>query len=90
MSNDNQTNPRQSPPTSQLIIEGWSVAGPSPAAVAWATRLKEETFRDIYALAVEADKIAEEARNNERRRIFNMGFLELAREFWKGKKLYEK
>ena len=78
-----QTNPRQSPP-----IDG--IAGPSPAAVAWATRLREETFRDIYALAVEADKIAEEARNNERRRIFNMGFLELAREFWKGKKLYEK
>lgn len=60
----------------------------SPAAMAWATRLTEDTFRDVYALAVEADKIAEEARTNERKRIFEMGFLELCREFWKGRKLY--
>jgi hypothetical protein len=60
---------------------------PSPAALAWATRLTEIQFRDVYLLASMVDEVAEEARVNERRRIFNMGFFELCREFWRGEKI---
>jgi hypothetical protein len=62
---------------------------PSPAAVAFATRITEEQFRDVYVFAAMIDEIAEEARTNERKRIFKMGFMEMWREFWKGRKLYD-
>jgi hypothetical protein len=62
----------------------------SPAAMAAATRLTEEQFRDVYQLASFLDNIAEEARASERTKIFNMNAVDLIRLFWEGKKLYRK
>jgi hypothetical protein len=61
---------------------------PSPAGVAWATRLTEEQFRNVYTLAHLVDQVAEEARENERKRIFGMSFFDLCHEFWKGRKFH--
>lgn len=74
----NKSNPFPSQPLTE---------GPSPAAVAWATRITPEVFSDVYLLASEIDKVAEEARRNERARIFHMSFSEIVLEFWKGRKL---
>lgn len=63
---------------------------PSPAAVAAATRMTEEIFRDITRLAWYLDAIAEEARMNERKRIFSMGPRELTMLFWNSRKLHRR
>lgn len=63
---------------------------PSAAAMAFVARLTEEDWKDVYQLACKIDDVAEEARVNERRRIFSMGFMEIMREFWKGQKLHAK
>lgn len=70
-----------------LLREWYSTNNPSPAAVAAATRITEEEFKDVYRLALILDSIAEEARKNERERILGMNFWEMCREFWKGRKL---
>lgn len=62
----------------------------SPAALAFASRVTQEQFEDVYFFASMIDKVAEGARTNERARIFRMSFTELFREFWKGRKLYER
>ena len=62
---------------------------PSPAAVAWATRLSEEDFLNVYQLAAKIDEVAEEARMNERKRIFSMGFIELLTEVFRVKKIHK-
>jgi hypothetical protein len=49
-----------------------------------------DDFKDVYFLATLVDDVAQEARDNERKRIFSMGFFELCREFWKGKQFYAK
>jgi hypothetical protein len=63
----------------------------SPAALAFATRLTIEDFLDVYKFASIIDtafeKALSQAVEEERQRIFRMGFLELWREFWKGRKL---
>lgn len=65
---------------------------PSPAALAFATRITSEQFQDVYVFAVEIDRAfsaaLERTRMEERRRIFNMGAWELIQEFWRSKKLY--
>lgn len=63
---------------------------PSPAALAAATRLTEEIFLDVNALACFLDGIAQEARENERKRIFAMSAREIFAAFWNNKKLYRK
>lgn len=63
---------------------------PSPAAVAAATRITQKQYEDVYTFASILDGIAQEARDNERKRIFKMGFFQLCREFWRGRKLYGK
>lgn len=63
---------------------------PSPAALAAATRLTEEIYHDVYKLANFLDAIAEEARENERRRILSMTFMDIFREFWQRRKLQRK
>ena len=63
---------------------------PSPAGLAAATRLTEDIFIDTYRCACFLDDIAEEARTNERKRIFNLGILELTKLFWESRKLYRK
>jgi hypothetical protein len=63
---------------------------PSPPAVAWVTRLDDQTLHDVYLLAEKVDDLVAEIRLKERQRIYRMGFLELVKEFWKGKKLYDK
>ena len=55
--------------------------------MAFATRITEEQFRDITEFALLIDGVAQEARENERARIFRMGFTELVGEFWKGRRL---
>lgn len=72
--------PLQATPRSQLR--------PSPPAVAWVTRLDDQTLHDVYLLAEKVDDLVAEIREKERKRIYGMGFLELFREFWKGRKLY--
>ena len=61
---------------------------PTPAALALATSLTQREFEDVYYLANLIDGVAAEARINERRRIFRMGFFELIKEMWKAQKLY--
>jgi hypothetical protein len=61
---------------------------PTPAALAVATKITEEEFRDVYGFALLLDAIAEQARETERERVLSMGFWELFREFWKGRKLH--
>jgi hypothetical protein len=63
---------------------------PSPAAVAAATRLTEKQFQNINLLAEFIDEITEEARMNERKRIFNMSARDVIKLFWEGRKLYRK
>lgn len=60
----------------------------SPAALAFATRITQSQFEDVYCFAYLIDQVAREARENERKRIFSMSFSELFREFWKGRRLY--
>lgn len=60
---------------------------PSPAAMAFATRVTEEQFQDVTLFASMIDVVAEEARRNERARIFSMSLLDLLREFRLGKRL---
>ena len=60
---------------------------PSPAAMAAATRITLEQFQDVEQFASILDDIAEEARRNERARIFKMGFIEMWREIWRTKKI---
>lgn len=75
-------------PGKPSLLRAWySTSNPSPAAVAAASRITEEEFRDVYRFARILDSIAQEARDNERARILKMGFWELCREFWKGKKI---
>jgi len=63
---------------------------PSPPALAWVTRLDSKTLLDAYALAEKVDDLVAEVRLKERQRIYRMGFVELVKEFWKGRKLYDK
>lgn len=72
------------------LLREWSSTKPSPAAVASATRITEEEFKDVWRLACILDSIAEEARRNERERILNMGFWQVCRLFWKGRTLHAK
>jgi len=64
---------------------------PSQAALAFANRLTEEQFRNIYTFANLIDAAFENALaiavEEERQRILGMGFGELMREFWRGRKL---
>lgn len=64
------------------------VLAPTPAAMAFATRVTQEQFEDVTLFASMIDGVAQEARVNERARIFKMGFLELMREFWKGRQIH--
>ena len=73
-----------------LLREWYSTNFPSPAAVAAASRITEEEFKDIDRLSRILDSIAEEARKNERERILGMGFWTLCLEFWKGRRLHAK
>ena len=67
-----------------------ATCSPSPAAVAWATRITEAEFFDVYQLALRIDEVAQEARRNERNRIFSMSAKELFAEFWSGRQLRRK
>ena len=60
---------------------------PTPAALAVATRITEEEFHDVYGFALLLDQVADQARETERERILGMGFWELTREFWRGRKV---
>lgn len=62
---------------------------PSPPALALSTSLTPMQLHDVYTLAEIFDAVAEEARQSERNRIFRMGFIQLCREFWRGKRLYD-
>ena len=59
----------------------------SPAALAFATRITEDVYKDVYGFARLLDAVLDETRANERHRIFNMGFFELCREFWRDRKI---
>jgi hypothetical protein len=63
---------------------------PTPAGLAFASRVTEKQFKDLYTFACLVDDVAEEARVNERKRIFTMSFTELCKEFWKGRTLHVK
>lgn len=63
---------------------------PTPAAMAAATRITDEIYHDVTALAYFLDGIADEARINERRRIFNMSFTEIMSEAWKARAIRKK
>jgi hypothetical protein len=78
---------RKNPSPYLSLTEDGEHISPSPAAVAWATRISQEDFFDVYKLAMKIDQVAHEARTNERRRIFAMSFTELMSEFWSGRKL---
>ena len=71
----------------RLYSSGLDGLGPSKAALALSTSLTLDQLQDVYFMAIVFDTVAEEARQNERNKIFRMGFLELVKEFWKGKKL---
>jgi hypothetical protein len=64
---------------------------PSAAALAFATRITRQEFDDVYIFAARIDEAFEEAlkraREEERQRIFRLGFVALWREFWAGRKL---
>lgn len=64
---------------------------PSIAALALATRITPEQYKDIYQFAMEIDlafqRALGEAVEEERQRIFRMPFTEVMREFWRGRKL---
>lgn len=76
----------------KITIDSKSGIRPSPAALALATKIDPATYADIYVFACMIDaafeNALEAAREEERERIFRMGFLELLREFWKGRKLH--
>lgn len=63
---------------------------PTPATMAAATRITDEIYHDVTALAFFLDGIADEARTNERRRIFNMSFSEIMNEAWKARAIRKK
>ena len=67
---------------------------PSMAALAFVSGLTEKDFNDVYMHAAKVDRAfahaLEEARQEERDRIFRMGFVELLREYWRGRKIYRK
>jgi hypothetical protein len=75
-------------PTLRQVAENPLRVEVSPAALAFANRVTQEQFEDVYFFAHLVDQIAEEARTNERKRIFSMSFREIFAEFWKGRKLY--
>jgi hypothetical protein len=65
--------------------------GVSLPALAFATRVTESDFRDVYRMARLVDEAfhaaIERTRKEERERIFRMGFMDLMREFWRGRKV---
>lgn len=63
---------------------------PSPAALAAATRITEDMFKDVYRLALFLDDIAEEAREHERQRILSMSFADCFRLLWTRRQIRRK
>ena len=63
--------------------------GPSPAALRFATRLTEQQFRDVYGFAnlidMAFEAAIEEAKEEERQRLFSLGFWAICREYWRGR-----
>lgn len=82
------------PPSQKKLNQRQYQFRPSAPAMAFANRVKQEEFEDVYVFACLIDtafsNALEEAREEERARIFRMGFLETLREFWSGRKLREK